>query len=223
MGIKPYSKHYHNARKRDGLSQLLKVGGKEGYGLFWIISEIHGEMQIGKDEPKDYFVMEKSKLLKELGINERTFLKWSELLLETVSIQFESISKTVSDLSYTVLKCTLPNSLINMTNPNLTKDINNININNKYTSVFDSCFIMNDETSAKDTERAFISPEFKILVKTFKSHLYLYSDLGREEIIKSYVDMYTWIKDNPKKRPKNLTECSTTFLKNKRKNIEERT
>jgi len=135
-----------NCRKKDGLSLLLKAGGKEGYGAFWIIQELYMEMQIHKDEPVNFFIINEATLLKELQINCRSFPKLIELFSETIGILFEKIPKTIGNVSYMNWKITLPKSLI------FTK-VRNKKIDNKNKNKNKNKIEIEKEKGNKDTKK----------------------------------------------------------------------
>ena len=115
MPKKTWFQHDMNCRKKEGLSLLIKVGGNEGYGMFWRLQELYAEMQIHKQECTNFFTINEASLVKELGINRRRLLKVMQLFSETCAIVFENIPKTIGYLSYNNIKITLPKSLIFMT------------------------------------------------------------------------------------------------------------
>jgi len=101
-----------NCRKKDSLSLLRKVGGNAAYGQFHVFQELWLEMQQHRPQAQNFFIINESTLLKELGINARSFPKHIEMFHQTCGIQFEKICKTIANVSYINWKITIPKSLI---------------------------------------------------------------------------------------------------------------
>jgi len=108
MPKRTWTQHDFSAHLKDGLSQILRCGGLQAYGAFWLLQERLGLQNQAKIEPTNTLKIPLSNLAQLWKCQHKTVFR----ILETFRDHSGSVPITFRECSRNVLEITLPNSLV---------------------------------------------------------------------------------------------------------------